>query len=124
VSEGTVVFAARESGYGNLVEIRHLNGYRTRYGHLSGFAEGVRSGARVTQGQTIGFVGSSGLSTGPHLHYEVRTSGGKAVNPKVVLGVGTGAPIAASRRAAFEAEKERLMQLLEPRSQPVGPRAD
>ena len=124
MSEGTVVFAARESGYGNLVEIRHLNGYRTRYGHLSGFAEGVRSGARVTQGQTIGFVGSSGLSTGPHLHYEVRTSGGKAVNPKVVLGVGTGAPIAASRRAAFEAEKERLMQLLEPRSQPVGPRAD
>jgi murein DD-endopeptidase MepM/ murein hydrolase activator NlpD len=124
VSEGTVVFAGREAGYGNLLEIRHVNGYRTRYGHLSGFAGGVHSGARVTQGQTIGFVGSSGLSTGPHLHYEVRTPGGKAVNPKVVLGVGTGAPIAASRRAEFDAEKQRLMELLEPGPRPVTPRAD
>ena len=124
VSEGTVLFAGREGGYGNLIEIRHVNGYRTRYGHLSGFADGVRTGAHVAQGQTIGFVGSSGLSTGPHLHYEVRTSSGKAVNPKVVLGVGTGAPIAVSRRAAFEAEKARLQALLEPRPSAPAQRAD
>jgi murein DD-endopeptidase MepM/ murein hydrolase activator NlpD len=124
VSEGTVLFAGRNAGYGNLIEIRHPNGYRTRYGHLSGFAPGVRAGARVGQGETIGFVGSSGLSTGPHLHYEVRTASGKAVNPKAILGVGTGAPIGASRRGAFEAEKQRLTRLLEADTLTIGPRAD
>ena len=124
VSDGTVTMAGREGGYGNLIEIRHPNGYRTRYGHLSGFGAGIHPGAKVTQGQTIGFVGSSGLSTGPHLHYEVRTASGRAVNPKVILGIGTGAPIAAARRAGFEAEKARLQRLLEPDTLPVGPRAD
>lgn len=124
VSEGTVVFAGREGGYGNLIEIRHPNGYRTRYGHLSGFAPGVRTGARVGQGETIGFVGSSGLSTGPHLHYEVRTAFGKAVNPKAVLGVGTGAPIAAGRRTEFDTERQRLMRLLDADTLSIAPRAD
>jgi murein DD-endopeptidase MepM/ murein hydrolase activator NlpD len=64
-----------DTGYGNLIELRHVNGIRTRYGHLSEFARGLHTGARVDQGETIGFVGSTGLSTGPHLHYEFHENG-------------------------------------------------
>ena len=114
VGDGTVVFAGREGGYGNLIEIRHPRGFETRYGHLSGFAGGIHTGARVEQSQVIGYVGSSGLSTGPHLHFEVR-QGGRAVNPLRELGgAAPGAPIPAANRAAFEQEKRRLLQLLEP----------
>jgi murein DD-endopeptidase MepM/ murein hydrolase activator NlpD len=123
VADGTVRSAGRDAGYGNLIALQHRNGVETRYAHLLGFADGVHAGARVQQGQTIGFVGSSGLSTGPHLHFEVRV-GGRAVEPRRTLGVGTGAPIAASRRAAFEAERQRLMQLLEPGAVPASPRTD
>ena len=77
---GTVVFAGRHGGHGNYIKIRHQNGYETAYAHLSGYGRGVQVGSRVEQGQTIGYVGSTGLSTGPHLHYEVYV-GGKAVNP-------------------------------------------
>jgi murein DD-endopeptidase MepM/ murein hydrolase activator NlpD len=123
VADGVVRIVGRDGGYGNLVALQHRNGVETRYAHLLRFAGGVEVGARVEQGQTIGFVGSSGLSTGPHLHFEVRVHG-RAVDPRRSLGVGTGDPIAPSRRAAFEAEKQRLMQLLEPASVPAGPRAD
>ena len=68
---GTVLTAGWHSGYGRRVEIQHANGYVTAYNHMSGFARGVTEGVRVRQGQTIGYLGSSGLSTGPHLHYEV-----------------------------------------------------
>jgi murein DD-endopeptidase MepM/ murein hydrolase activator NlpD len=80
VSDGRVVSAGWSGGYGRLVAVRHAEGYETRYGHLSRFARGVRSGATVRQGQVVGYVGSTGLSTGPHLHYEVRKFG-SAVNP-------------------------------------------
>ena len=114
VGDGTVVFAGREGGYGNLIEIRHPRGFETRYGHLSGFAGGIHAGARVEQSQVIGYVGNSGLSTGPHLHFEVRQNG-RAINPLRQLGgAAPGAPIAADRRAAFDREKQRLLQLLEP----------
>jgi len=114
IGAGTVIFAGREGGYGNLVEIRHPRGVETRYGHLLRFAEGIETGARVEQNQVIGFVGSSGLSTGPHLHFEVRQNG-RAVNPLRQLGgAAPGAPIAADLRPAFEREKQRLQQLLEP----------
>ena len=63
--DGVVLRAGRAGGYGNLIELRHLNGITTRYGHLRGFARGVRAGARVEQGQTIGYVGSTGLATRP-----------------------------------------------------------
>lgn len=68
---GTVEFAGREGGYGNFISIRHANGYKTRYGHLLRFAEGVAKGVKVRQGQIIGYLGNSGLSTGPHCHFEV-----------------------------------------------------
>jgi len=114
VGDGVVAFAGREGGYGNLIEVRHPRGFETRYGHLSRFADGIHAGVRVEQNEIIGYVGSSGLSTGPHLHFEVRANG-RAVNPLRQLGgAAPGAPIAADRRAAFAKEKARLLQLLEP----------
>lgn len=72
---GKVIFAGRKGGYGNTVIIQHGSKYRTLYAHLRGFAKGVRSGSEVKQGQVIAYVGSTGLSTGPHLHYEFLVNG-------------------------------------------------
>ncbi len=72
---GTVIKAQWDSGYGRRVEIQHANGYITTYNHMSGFARGIAEGVRVKQGQVVGFLGSTGLSTGPHLHYEVMVNG-------------------------------------------------
>ncbi len=72
---GVIVRASRNGGYGNYVRIQHANGYETAYAHLSGYGPGIREGVRVRQGQVIGFVGSTGASTGPHLHYEVLYNG-------------------------------------------------
>jgi murein DD-endopeptidase MepM/ murein hydrolase activator NlpD len=71
-SDGTVEFVGQQNGYGNFVVLRHGDKYTTGYGHLSGFARGLKTGSRVTQGETIGYVGSTGWATGPHLHYEFR----------------------------------------------------
>ncbi len=76
---GTVERASRYGGYGNYVRIKHANGYKTAYAHLSRYGRGIKSGRRVRQGDTIGYVGSTGASTGPHLHYEVYVKG-KPVN--------------------------------------------
>jgi murein DD-endopeptidase MepM/ murein hydrolase activator NlpD len=72
---GTVIKVGRESGYGNRVEIQHANGYITTYNHLSGYARGLAEGQRVRQGQVVGYLGMTGLATGPHLHYEVIVNG-------------------------------------------------
>jgi murein DD-endopeptidase MepM/ murein hydrolase activator NlpD len=72
---GTIVKAGWDSGYGRRIEIQHANGYVTTYNHMSGFARGAVEGARVKQGQTIGYLGQTGLATGPHLHYEVLVNG-------------------------------------------------
>ncbi|HXT09804.1 MAG TPA: M23 family metallopeptidase [Roseiarcus sp.] len=72
---GVVIKAGWDSGYGRRVEIQHTNGYVTTYNHMSGFGRGVTEGVRVTQGQVIGYVGQTGLATGPHLHYEVIING-------------------------------------------------
>jgi murein DD-endopeptidase MepM/ murein hydrolase activator NlpD len=77
---GTVSYAGRKGGYGKYIRIRHNGRYSTAYAHLKGFKRGVRKGRRVTQGQVIGYVGSTGRSTGPHLHYEVHVNGRQA-NP-------------------------------------------
>lgn len=73
--DGKVVFAGRKGGYGRTIILQHGSTYTTLYAHLSGFSKGVRSGRRVEQGQVIGYVGSTGLATGPHLHYEFRVRG-------------------------------------------------
>lgn len=74
-ADGVVIGAGYRGGYGNAIEIRHGGGITTLYGHLSGFAPGIRNGARVHQGQLIGYVGATGWATGPHLHYEFRVAG-------------------------------------------------
>jgi murein DD-endopeptidase MepM/ murein hydrolase activator NlpD len=109
-SEGMVLRAGRAGGYGNLIELRHRSGITTRYAHLRGFARGVRAGARVSQGQVIGYVGSTGLSSGPHLHYEFRVNGVARDSRRVALG--NGEPLPAARRPAFERERDRLLALL------------
>jgi len=68
---GTIAYADWKSGYGKHIKVRHANGYVTQYSHMSGYAKGIGEGTKVRQGQVIGYVGSTGLSTGPHLHYEV-----------------------------------------------------
>lgn len=73
--DGIVEFAGRHHGYGNVVILQHQGRYTTLYAHLSGFAPGLRKGSRVTQGDVIGYVGATGLATGPHLHYEFRING-------------------------------------------------
>jgi murein DD-endopeptidase MepM/ murein hydrolase activator NlpD len=72
--DGTIDFAGTQGGYGNVVVIQHWNNYSTAYAHMSRFAGGMRKGAKVSQGQVIGYVGSTGWSTGPHLHYEFRVN--------------------------------------------------
>ena len=74
-ADGTVDFAGVKGGYGNMIEVRHSGGVTTLYGHMSAFVAGLRRGARVTQGQIIGYVGATGWATGPHLHYEFKISG-------------------------------------------------
>jgi murein DD-endopeptidase MepM/ murein hydrolase activator NlpD len=74
-ADGHVVSAGSRGGYGNAIEVRHGSGITTLYAHLSGFASGVRAGARVRQGEPIGFVGATGYATGPHLHYEFKVAG-------------------------------------------------
>lgn len=77
---GRIAFAGWKSGYGNFIEVKHHNSYSTGYGHLSKIRAGIRPGVSVEQGDVIGYVGSTGISTGPHLHYEVKQSG-RVVNP-------------------------------------------
>ncbi|WP_296945948.1 peptidoglycan DD-metalloendopeptidase family protein [uncultured Massilia sp.] len=79
-ADGTVDFAGSSNGYGNLVVLKHWSNYSTAYGHMSRFASGLRRGQKVSQGDLIGYVGTTGWSTGPHLHYEFRI-GGQATDP-------------------------------------------
>ena len=74
-ANGTVAFAGWQSGYGNIVILQHQGQYTTAYGHLSAFSKGLRKGQRVSQSDVIGYVGATGMATGPHLHYEFRVSG-------------------------------------------------
>lgn len=106
VGDGEVFFAGRKGQYGNLVVIKHRNGWKTYYGHLSKIEKGIRKGKYAEQGQVIGYVGATGLATGPHLHYEIRT-GKKPVNPLKVKFPG-GEPIPKSLMAGFEERKNKL----------------
>lgn len=75
VADGKVIFAGWKGGYGNVVQLKHGSAYSTLYGHMTNFARGIRNGQTVSQGQTIGYVGRTGLATGPHLHYEFLING-------------------------------------------------
>lgn len=107
VADGRVVTAGWAGGYGNLVEVRHAAGLSTRYGHLRGYGRGIRAGAEVVQGQVIGYVGTTGLSTGPHLHYEVRRNG-TPVNP-LRFDVPRVAPVKDEHLPLFEALRDSLV---------------
>jgi murein DD-endopeptidase MepM/ murein hydrolase activator NlpD len=110
IGDGVVVRAGWGNGYGNVLEIRHRNGFITRYGHLSRFK--VHSGERVTIGETVAFVGSTGLSTGPHLHFEVLVNGQQR-DPRTALKSTGGDPVPASERAAFGALRDRFLASLD-----------
>jgi len=97
--DATVAFAGLKGGYGNLVILRHQNGYETYYAHLSAFAPGIRPGRSISQGEVIAYVGTTGASTGPHLHYEVRIAG-TPYNPLSVKLPGS-APLDVAQRARF-----------------------
>jgi murein DD-endopeptidase MepM/ murein hydrolase activator NlpD len=112
IGDGMVIGAGVRGGYGNVVDVRHTNGIVTRYGHLRGFAKGVRAGTRVAMGQTIGFVGMTGLATGPHLHFEVLVNG-VARNPRTTLQAKAGPPLPATQRADFDALRLRYLAMIE-----------
>jgi murein DD-endopeptidase MepM/ murein hydrolase activator NlpD len=107
---GAVEKVGWESGYGKYVRLHHANGYQTAYGHMSAFARGLQSGARVHQGQIIGYVGSTGLSTGAHLHYEIMVNG-RFVDPMRIK-LPRGRVLEGPVLAGFERERERLEALL------------
>ena len=102
-----MIFAGRAGGYGNLMKIRHSSGYVTVYGHMSKFA--VRAGAHVDRGQRIGSVGSTGISTGPHVHHEVQRNG-RAINPQGVS-YATTDRLGGSALSAFKAKLSKLLAL-------------
>ena len=109
---GTVLSVSHDSTNGRMVRLRHASGYESRYLHLSAFAARLRAGARVEQGETIGFVGSSGLATGPHLHYAL-TRNGTFVNPLVEQrNLPPEAPLPAEAMALFTSEREKALAQL------------
>ena len=107
---GTVLDADWKGGYGRHIEIQHLNGYITTYSHLSGYAHGIEEGVKVRQGQVIGYIGNTGLSTGPHLHYEVKING-TFVDPMRIK-LPRGRELDGKTLASFEHERERIDRIL------------
>lgn len=110
-ASGTVTLASRQGGAGKMVKLRHPNGYETLYLHLSGYGKGIRRGTKVRQGDLIGYVGSTGLSTGPHLDYRVKKSG-RYLNP-LKLENRPAAPIAETRMAKFLERRDEILVSLD-----------
>jgi len=104
--DATVDFVGQKGGYGNVIVLRHANGVSTVYGHLSRFAPGLHRGEKVAQGEVIGFVGMTGLATGPHLHYEFLLNGEHRDPMKVALPKAD--PINAQNKVAFDAVSNQL----------------
>ena len=116
IGDGIVVFAGRKGGYGNAIQVRHPNGFVTLYGHLRGFASGLHAGSRVEISQTIGYVGMTGLATGPHLHFEVQVNGVQR-DPRRALQVSAGPPLSGADLKLFEQIRAAAVYALD---QPAG----
>ena len=115
-ADGVVRLRGVNGGYGNSIEITHSNGYLTRYAHLSGYAQGLRVGGRVSQGEVIGYVGMTGLATGPHLHYEMHRNGSSIDPMSIDTDVPAGDPIppeAADRWLADLTARMAVLELLQ-----------
>lgn len=108
--DGIVTYAKWKNGYGNYIEVQHTNGYATAYAHQTAFAKGIAEGSHVRQGQIIGYVGTTGLSTGPHLHYEVHVNG-TPVDP-LRIKLPQGRTLDGNILTAFESERHRVDTLL------------
>jgi len=103
---GTIIFMGRHGGYGNFVKIKHTSEYETQYGHASAFSKKFRVGSKVKQGDVVAYVGSTGRSTGPHLHFEILYRG-NAINPASVKSV-SGIKLAGAELIRFNATKEKI----------------
>lgn len=112
VGDGTVIFAQRSGGGGNVIKVRHNATYTTAYKHLSGYAKGVRNGARVQQGQVIGYSGNTGLSTGPHLHFEFYQNG--AYIDPLRKSFPSAEPVPAALLGQFKTQAQELLVSLPP----------
>lgn len=110
--DGVVVFAGRKGELGNLIEIRHPNGWTTRYGHQRAFAKGIHVGTRVHQSQIIGYVGMTGVATGPHLHYEMRDPNWAVKNP-LDINLPPGEPIPADARGRWALQSLQRLSLMD-----------
>jgi murein DD-endopeptidase MepM/ murein hydrolase activator NlpD len=109
--DGVVTFAGRRNGYGNLIVLGHHGGYSTHYAHLRNFAQGLRTGRRVAQGEVIGYVGQTGWASGPHLHYEFHLRNQNR-NP-LTMAFPAAQPILALELAAFRRAAEPLAAQLD-----------
>jgi len=116
---GTVERANRFGSFGNYIRIRHTDGYKTAYAHLKGFARGVKAGAYVKQDQVIGYVGTTGRSTGPHLHYEV-IHNGKKINPRRLSQL-SGKPLSKDQHPAFKKQRDKI-ELMRVNSETISPK--
>jgi len=106
VGDGTIMMARWNGGFGNYIDVRHNDVFSTQYAHLSSYARGIRPGVHVVQGQIIGYVGSTGWSTGPHLHYQIKKYG-SLVNP-LTLELPPGDPVPDDMKEDFERTKSKL----------------
>ncbi|MEP6827001.1 MAG: peptidoglycan DD-metalloendopeptidase family protein, partial [Aestuariivirga sp.] len=109
--DGEVDQAGRENGYGNVITISHSNHLQTMYAHMSRFAAGIHEGSHVNQGQVIGYVGTTGRSTGPHLHFEVRIDD-RPVNPMSVRATG-GHQLAGRDLSNFRVQRDKVLAMME-----------
>ncbi|MGY8738516.1 MAG: M23 family metallopeptidase [bacterium] len=107
VADGVVEYRARAGASGNLIRIRHMGGMTSHYAHLASFAKGLKVGDRVSQKEIIGYVGSTGLSTGPHVCFRVKRDG-TYIDPMKISGP-AGDPVAISRQAVFRSVRDQLL---------------
>lgn len=116
IADGTITKARWVGGYGKLVEIKHSGGLVSRYGHLSGYGPGIKEGRFIRQGATVGYVGATGLATGPHLHFEIR-QGGKPANPLKVIPP-RAEPVAKNYLQTFNTTKDSYLALIKKLTSP------